>query len=102
MTSLLTPQGVLSGSGLGGLGGKKRKLDADGELVAGAVGGGRKRRPIEGYGTDAGLYSHTSPDVVLIQMMEALPDNSVNSTAPKWHLKAASNQLIRWVNIPFG
>jgi hypothetical protein len=95
MTSLLTPQSVLSGGG--GLNGKKRKLDADGELVGGAAGGGRKRRTIEGYGTDAGLYSNPAPDVVIIHMKEALPDNSVNSTAPKFHLKAASNELIRYV-----
>jgi hypothetical protein len=97
MASLLTPNGVYAGGHLSAPGGKKRKLEGDGELVSGLQGGARKKRAVEGFGTDAGLYGITVPDCVIIHMKEVMPDNGVTSTAPKWHIKASSTELIRKV-----
>jgi hypothetical protein len=98
-SSLLTPQGVFqSGASLGGPGSKRRKLDTEGELVGVPISGGKKKRTMEGFGSDGGIYTGLLPQVVLTHIKEAAPDNSANSTAPRWSIKAANNEILRQVS----
>lgn len=56
----------------------------------------RKHKAIDGYGTDAGLYSHPFPDVIISHFKEAVASEP-GATNPKITIACASNEIIRSV-----
>ena len=79
-------------------GSKKRKLAS---LATGGVAASatmdliKKHKPIQGYGTDQGLYAHPFPEVGMIQLKQAVVSYP-NTTNPKVTIQCSTNECIRF------
>ena len=91
---------VIPGLGSAHLGKKRKDKAAAGKNLTATSGGGdvnsisKKKRSIDGYGTDGGVYAHPDPDVNICHLKMAFVDN-VDSDTPRFHLQAAANECIR-------
>jgi hypothetical protein len=80
------------------LGAKKRKSTA--VVATGGIAASstldliKRHKPIDGYGTDAGLYAHPHPEATIVHLKEAVFENP-NSANPKVTVTAATNECIR-------
>jgi len=54
----------------------------------------KKSKAVDGFGTDAGLYPHPSPDFNLITLKEAVAETPMAAN-PKITIKTADNEIIR-------
>jgi len=81
--------------------GKKRKAAvvgiSTGEIPANATTDlMRKHKSIPGYGTDAGLYRHPFPDIVISHFKEAVASEP-HLKNPKITIVCGHNEIIRYV-----
>jgi hypothetical protein len=78
---------------------KRHKKDGGG----GGEGGVQKRRLLDGYMTDGGKYPVFAPAIQVGQYKFAYPDGDLASESinPIFHIKAAHNEIIRYVDTFF-